>query len=74
MRGHAVSRTARILGYGALTSMALSGRPACTLWKDAAELADRPFLETLIRIHRMGEGVGFTRLQPVGAKVDPGRM
>ncbi|PVU82601.1 hypothetical protein DDP54_05845 [Cellulomonas sp. WB94] len=38
---------------------------------DAAELADRLFLETLVRIHRMGEGVGFTGIQPVGTRVDP---
>src|SRR5660397_111701 len=42
-----------------------------TLGVDAAELADRLFLETLVRIHRMGEGVGFTGIQPVGSAVDP---
>jgi len=42
-----------------------------TLGADAAELADRLFLETLVRIHRMGEGVGFTGIQPVGSAVDP---
>ena len=42
-----------------------------TLGVEAAELADRLFLETLVRIHRMGEGVGFTGIQPVGALVDP---
>ena len=41
------------------------------LGADAAELADRLFLETLVRIHRMGEGVGFTGIQPVGTHVDP---
>lgn len=41
------------------------------LGAEAAELADRLFLETLVRIHRMGEGVGFTGIQPVGAQVDP---
>lgn len=38
---------------------------------EAAELADRLFLETLVRLHRMGEGVGFTGVQPSGAHVDP---
>lgn len=38
---------------------------------EAAGLADRLFLETLVRLHRMGEGVGFTGLQPSGAQVDP---
>jgi hypothetical protein len=42
-----------------------------TLGADAAELADRLFLETLVRIHRMGEGVGFTGIQRVGTPIDP---
>lgn len=42
-----------------------------TLGADAAELADRLFLETLVRIHRMGEGVGFTGVQPAGTHIDP---
>ena len=42
-----------------------------TLGADAAELADRLFLETMVRIHRMGEGVGFTGIQPVGTQIDP---
>jgi hypothetical protein len=41
------------------------------LGPQAAEVADRLFLETLVRLHRMGEGVGFTGIQPSGAKVDP---
>ncbi|HSO68371.1 MAG TPA: DUF6448 family protein, partial [Arachnia sp.] len=42
-----------------------------TLGDEAAELADRLFLETMIRVHRMGEGVGFTGIQPVGTQIDP---
>ena len=42
-----------------------------TLGAEAAELADRLFLETMVRIHRMGEGVGFTGIQPVGTEIDP---
>ena len=42
-----------------------------TLGAEAAELADRLVLETMVRIHRMGEGVGFTGIQPVGTQVDP---
>ncbi len=41
------------------------------LGPDAAELADRLFLETLVRIHRMGEGVGFTGIQPTGTQIEP---
>lgn len=42
-----------------------------TLGADAAEVADRLFLETMVRIHRMGEGVGFTGIQPTGTEVAP---
>lgn len=37
----------------------------------AAEVADRLFLETLVRLHRRGEGVGFTGIQPTGTEIDP---
>lgn len=33
---------------------------------EAAELADRLFLETLVRVHRAGEGEGFTGIEPAG--------
>lgn len=36
----------------------------------AQEVADRWFLENLIRIHRAGEGAPFTGLRPKGAPVD----
>ena len=38
---------------------------------EARQLADRYFFETLVRVHRAGEGEGFTGLKPAGA-VDPG--
>src|SRR4030095_1655004 len=38
---------------------------------DARALADRYFVETLVRIHRAGEGEAFTGLKPA-ASVDPG--
>jgi len=41
------------------------------LGPQAAEVADRLFLETLVRLHRMGEGVGFTGIQPTGTEIDP---
>lgn len=37
---------------------------------EAKELADRYFFETLVRIHRAGEGAPYTGLRPGGA-VDP---
>ena len=38
---------------------------------DAKALADRYFFETLVRVHRAGEGEGFTGLKS-GSSVDPG--
>ncbi|WP_194793124.1 DUF6448 family protein [Raineyella fluvialis] len=39
------------------------------LGTDARWVADRLFLETLVRLHRMGEGVGFTGIQPTGTEL-----
>lgn len=38
---------------------------------EARQLADRYFFETVVRVHRAGEGEGFTGLKPAGS-VDPG--
>lgn len=38
----------------------------------ARELADRHFFETLVRIHRAGEGAPFTGLKPAGSPSEPG--
>lgn len=38
---------------------------------DARQLADRYFFETLVRLHRAGEGEAFTGLKPAGS-VEPG--
>ena len=38
---------------------------------DARELADTYFMETLIRLHRAGEGAPFTGLKPAGAVEPP---
>ncbi len=40
------------------------------LGEDARKLADQHFFETLVRVHRAGEGVGFTGLKPAGS-IDP---
>lgn len=37
------------------------------LGEDAKQLADTHFFETLVRVHRAGEGVGFTGLKPAGS-------
>ncbi|WP_448630819.1 DUF6448 family protein [Cellulomonas soli] len=41
------------------------------LGEEPTRVADRLFLETLVRLHRAGEGVGFTGIQPTGAALDP---
>ena len=38
---------------------------------EAAALADTWFFETLVRVHRAGEGAGFTGLKPAGAVEPP---
>ena len=37
----------------------------------AKELADRYFFETLVRIHRAGEGASYTGLKPAGRNLGP---
>jgi hypothetical protein len=41
------------------------------LGADAREVADRWFLENLVRLHRAGEGAPFAGLRPSGVPVDP---
>ena len=38
---------------------------------NAKELADRAFFETLVRVHRAGEGEPFTGLKPAGRDLGP---
>ncbi len=38
---------------------------------EARELADQFFFETLVRIHRTGEGAPFTGLKPAGTELGP---
>jgi hypothetical protein len=38
---------------------------------EAEEVADRWFCETVVRIHRAGEGASFTGLKPAGLDVGP---
>ncbi len=42
------------------------------LGPEALALADRYFFETLVRVHREGEGAAYTGLKPAGAAVEPG--
>lgn len=41
------------------------------LSKEAMELADMYFFETLVRIHRAGEGAAYTGLKPAGRDLGP---
>jgi hypothetical protein len=41
------------------------------LGPEARELADRFFFETLVRVHRAGEGAPFTGLKPAGTPMEP---
>ena len=43
-----------------------------SLGPEAKELTDMYFLETVVRLHRMGEGEGYTGLKPVGYKPEKG--
>ncbi|UOB15485.1 DUF6448 family protein [Streptomyces sp. HP-A2021] len=44
---------------------------ARTSGRDAQEVADRWFFETVVRVHRAGEGAPFTGLKPAGLDVGP---
>jgi hypothetical protein len=41
------------------------------LGEEARSLADRHFLETLVRVHRAGEGAPYTGLKPAGQDLGP---
>lgn len=45
--------------------------PARAASPEAREVADRLFFETVVRIHRPGEGAAFTGLKPAGLDVGP---
>ena len=38
---------------------------------DRAQQAERQFLETLVRVHRAGEGAGFDGIKPTGTQLPP---
>lgn len=45
--------------------------PVRGLTPEAREVADRLFFETVVRIHRAGEGAPYTGLKPAGLSVGP---
>jgi hypothetical protein len=42
-----------------------------TRGRDARALADRAFVETVVRLHRIGEGAGYAGLRPAGTDYGP---
>lgn len=46
-------------------------RKVRALGADAQELADQAFLETVIRLHRAGEGAAYTGVKPAGIDYGP---
>ena len=46
-------------------------RAVRALGRPARELADRYFFETLVRVHRAGEGAPYTGLKPAGRDLGP---
>ena len=45
--------------------------PTRALGAEAREISDRLFFETVVRLHRAGEGAPFTGLKPAGLDVGP---
>jgi hypothetical protein len=56
---------------GEITQMFESARKVRVLGPDAKALADRSFLETVIRLHREGEGATYTGLKAAGIDYGP---
>ena len=56
---------------GELREAFRQARAARALGGPAREVADRFFLEAVVRLHRQGEGAAFTGLKPAG-RIDPG--
>ena len=51
--------------------MFASVQPVRQLGNEAQEVADRLFFETVVRVHRAGEGAPYTGLKPAGLPVGP---
>lgn len=58
-------------GEEELTKIFELSRKVRTLSPEAQELADQYFQESLIRIHRAGEGAPFSGMKPAGVPIDP---
>jgi hypothetical protein len=49
----------------------MKSRKVRGLGADVRELADHAFMETVIRLHRAGEGATYTGLKPAGIDYGP---
>ena len=56
---------------GEIRSVFDAARKVRALDDAAREVADRLFFETVVRLHRAGEGAAFTGLKPAGLDVGP---
>ncbi|MBW6501501.1 MAG: hypothetical protein K0B05_08925 [Bacteroidales bacterium] len=54
-----------------ITSMFEKTLKLRTISPEARELADTYFFETLVRVHRAGEGAPYTGLKPAGTVINP---
>lgn len=56
---------------GEVKAMFATVQPMRALGAGAREVADRLFFETVVRLHRAGEGAPYTGLKPAGQDVGP---
>jgi Family of unknown function (DUF6448) len=60
-----------VAGEAEVRAMFASVQPVRQLGNEAQEVADRLFFETVVRVHRAGEGAPYTGLKPAGLPVGP---
>ena len=58
-------------GEAEIRTMFTTVHPVRSLGGPAREVADRLFFETVVRVHRAGEGAPYTGLKPAGLDVGP---
>jgi hypothetical protein len=56
---------------GEIRAVFVAVLPVRALGEAAREVADRLFFETVVRVHRAGEGAPYTGLKPAGLDVGP---
>ena len=55
-----------------ITEAFRKARTVRLLGEEAKQLADMYFFETVVRVHRAGEGVAYTGLKPAETEIEPG--